>query len=72
MKLTKERLWWLKGFEGYGWTIGRPMLVGIKKWDAHGAALVKMGLLEEDEYGGNLHRLTPAGRAALEKEPRDG
>lgn len=69
MKLTQERLWWLKGFDGYGWTIGRPNLVGIKKWDAHSAALVKMGLLEPDaEFGSQNHRLTDAGRDALDKE----
>ena len=69
MKLTEERLWWLKGFADRGWTLGRPMLVGFKKWDAHSAALVKMGLLEPDtEFGSANHRITDAGRSALRKE----
>ncbi|MBB5040852.1 hypothetical protein [Shinella fusca] len=69
MKLTKDRLWWLKQFERGGWTLGRPNLVGVKKWDAHSAALVKMGLLEPDaELGTKNHRLTDAGRNALDKE----
>ena len=64
MKLTNERLWWLKGFGPYGWSIGRPNLANIKKWKAHTAALVKMGLLETDDYG--MFRITDAGRAALQ------
>lgn len=70
MKLTSERLWWLKGFGEFGWTMGRPMMAGIKKWAAHTTALVKMGLLEGD--GSGLYRVTPAGRSALSKEPGDG
>ena len=67
MKLTKERLWWLKGFRGGGWTMGRPFLVGIKKWDAHSAALVKMGLLENESEYHDSYRITESGRAALKE-----
>lgn len=66
-KTERERLWWLKGFSD-GWSIGRPLLVGIKKWDAHTAALVKRGYLEADGYG--LHRITDAGRRALSEGDR--
>ncbi|KQV43261.1 MULTISPECIES: hypothetical protein [unclassified Rhizobium] len=71
MKLTKERMWWLQRFENRGWTVGHPNLAGIKKWDAHSAALVKMGLIEPDtEFGTANHRITEAGRSALRKEER--
>lgn len=73
MKLTSERLWWLQQFGGAGgWTMGRPMSAGLKKWRAHSAALVKMGLLERygDALDGDLmHRITDAGRAALDPKP---
>lgn len=66
MKLGAERLWWLKGFADRGWTLGRPNLVGVEKWDAHSTALVEMGLLEADEeFGTANHRITDAGRDAL-------
>jgi hypothetical protein len=63
VKLTKDRLWCLKQF-GFGWSSGRGDWLGVKKWDAHKAALIKAGLLEKDEYG--LFRITDAGRKALE------
>ncbi|MDC9825635.1 hypothetical protein PRN20_18025 [Devosia sp. ZB163] len=65
MKLTTERLWWLRRWEAGGWTIGDPMRAGIKKWGAHTAALVKAGFLEGDDLG--FHRITEAGRAALKE-----
>jgi hypothetical protein len=69
MKLTDERRWWLNTFPEMGWSSGRPMLNQMKKWKAHTAALVKMGLLEHDaEYG--VYRLTDAGRAVLREEER--
>lgn len=69
MKLTQERRWWLSHFPEYGWGNGRPNLNLMKKWQAHTAALVKMGLLERDpKY--NQYRRTDAGRAAL-SEGRD-
>lgn len=68
LTLTPERLWWLKKFGLGGWTIGHGMLSGVKKWDAHSSALVKMGLLETEPGYGNTYRITDAGRAALSLE----
>jgi hypothetical protein len=68
MKLTNDRLWWLKKFSTGGWTHGYPMFIGIKKWDAHTAVLVKMGLLEKDQDGSDLCRITDAGLSALQAE----
>jgi hypothetical protein len=66
MKLTKERLWWLKQFQAYGWSIGRPDMCATKKWSKMSEDLIKIGLLErEDEYGSL--RVTEAGRAALKE-----
>jgi hypothetical protein len=68
-KLSKDRLWCLSAFANGGWTIGRGDWIGVKKWDAHKASLVKDGYLEPDEYGSDNFRITPSGRAALgEKE----
>lgn len=63
MKLTKDRAWFLKQFGEGGWSLGRPNLKGVKKWDAHRAYLIKVGLLAADEYG--MNRITDAGLAAL-------
>lgn len=62
-KLTAERRWALSQWERCGWSIPR---IGFeaKKWRAHIAALVMMGLLEEIS-GGGLYRITEAGLAAL-------
>lgn len=65
VKLTKDRMWLLRQFESGGWSLGRPCLQGIKKWEYHRTALIKSGLLEEDQYG--MCRITDAGRAALER-----
>lgn len=71
LKLTQERRWCLNWWKGGGWTIGRPMSRGVKKWERHIDALVKAGLLEQEDHGGvgaSLCRITPAGVAALERE----
>jgi hypothetical protein len=65
VKMTKERLWCLKQFGPYGWSIGRGGWIGVKKWDAHKAALVKGGYLEQD---GELYRATDAGRWLMESD----
>lgn len=67
-KLNKERLWVLSWWGFGGWTIGRPMLRGVKKWEHHIDMLIKVGLLECDYHGGvgaNMCRITDAGRTAL-------
>lgn len=71
MKLTTERRWWLSGFAAGGWTMGRPNMAAIGKWKAHSAALVKMGLLEVDEYSDVTFRITDAGRLALQSNGGD-
>ncbi|WP_454686885.1 hypothetical protein [Agrobacterium leguminum] len=65
VKLPKERLWLLRQFNPYGWSMGRPSLNGVKKWDAHKEALITSGLLEKDQYG--MFRLTESGRTALQE-----
>lgn len=71
-RLNAERLWCLGWWRDGGWTIGRPMSRGIKKWERHIEMLVKSGMLEQDVYGGvgaNLCRITEAGLAALKDSP---
>lgn len=63
MKLTEERLWCLKWWERGGWSLGRPMQRGVKKWERHIEMLAKAGLLEAD---GVLCRITEAGLTALQ------
>lgn len=68
VKLTKERIWVLGWWAFGGWTIGRPMLRGIKKWERHIEMLVKAGLLECEDLGGvgaKICRITPSGLQAL-------
>lgn len=64
MKLNQDRIWCLKQFKDSGWSYGRGNWDGVKKWDAHKAALVKGGLLLVDDHG--FYCITEAGRAALE------
>lgn len=71
VKLTAERRWCLNWWGQGGWTIGRPMSRGIKKWEKHIEMLVKAGLLEGENNGGvgsTIYRITDAGRAALAQE----
>jgi len=68
LRLNAERRWCLNWWKDGGWTIGRPMLRGIKKWESHIDMLVKAGLLEGDKWAGPgaaACRITDAGRAAL-------
>ena len=74
MKLSKERLWCLGWWRDGGWTQGRPMIRGIKKWEHHIDMLVKEGLLECDDLGGMGAvpcRITDAGRRALKNQESD-
>lgn len=61
--ISKDRRWCLSWWGNGGWSIGRPNMKGIKKWDQHISALVKDGLLEADEYG--MYRITDAGTSVL-------
>jgi len=64
-KMTEERAWCLRWWSPGAWSIGRPNMRGIKKWERHIDMLTKAGLLETGGYDDEMRRLTDAGRAAL-------
>ena len=66
----KERMWFLRRWWGDGMYNSHPW-VGIKRWDAHVAKLVKDGLLEPREDWSMMWRITQKGMDALAAEGKE-
>lgn len=66
-KAHRDRLFLLrKGWGNDGWS-APPCMFITKKIEKQVNDLVKLGLLEPDEWGTSMYRITPRGKLALKE-----